>query len=675
MAAPRTPATHLPVARVLPLLGLVHLDKLFDYQVAEADSEAMQPGVRVRLRFGGRLVDGLVYDRVASAEHEGNLRYVDRVISPEPVLTPVLKEIIERVAQRYGATRSDILRAAIPPRHAGAEKSDFSQRWQDLGKREAPDLSAWSSYVYGESFVDHVLGGGSGRAAWQIAPGDNWAEALAALAVAVASDGGGALIVVPDAKRVAQVEKALRVWVSAAQVTVLGSDLGPQARYRRFLSILHGQGKIVVGTRSAAYAPVQDLRLTVVMFDGDDNLTDPRAPYVHAREVITTRAVVEGCAVIIGGYARTAETQLLVEEGWAHDLVASRDTVRTRLPWIQAVADTDFVLQRDPNAGGMRLPGVAFQAVREALAADKPVLVHTPRKGYIPTLACGSCRTPARCRSCNGPLELPQSQQEQPGVLPTCRWCGRPDTHFRCMACGSDSLRAVVLGSERTAEELGRAFAGVPVIVSGGSMVKDSVPQKGALVVATPGAEPLIDDGDYGAALILDTWALLGRQDLRATEDTLARWMDVATLVASHREGGRVIVAAEPDLAVVQEFLRWDPVGAARRELAQREEVGFPPAVHMAAVDGAARAVEDVIEHIELPEGADVLGPVDLPPGIKLPGEYDEAKYGPPQRVLIRVARGPRSQLGSALKAAASARIARKEDLPLRIQIDPVNVG
>lgn len=675
MAAPRTPATHLPVARVLPLLGLVHLDKLFDYQVAEADSEAMQPGVRVRLRFGGRLVDGLVYDRVASAEHEGNLRYVDRLISPEPVLTPVLKEVIERVADRYGATRSDIIRAAIPPRHAGAEKSDFSQRWEALGKFEAPDLSPWSSYVYGESFVDHVLGGGSGRAAWQVAPGDNWAEALATLAVAVASEGGGALIVVPDAKRVTQVEKALRVWVSAAQVTVLGSDLGPQARYRRYLSILHGQGRIVVGTRSAAYAPVQDLRLAVVMFDGDDNLTDPRAPYVHAREVITTRAVVEGCAVIIGGYARTAETQLLVEEGWAHDVVVSRETVQTRMPWIQPVADSEFALQRDPTARGMRIPAIAFQAVREALAADKPVLVHTPRKGYIPTLACGSCRTPARCRSCNGPLELPQSQQEQPGVLPTCRWCGRPDTHFRCMACGSGSLRAVVLGSERTAEELGRAFAGVPVIVSGGSMVKDLVPQKSALVVATPGAEPLVDGGNYGAALILDTWALLGRQDLRATEDTLTRWMEVATLVASHREGGRVIVAAEPDLAVVQEFVHWDPVGAARRELAQREEVGFPPAVHMAAVDGAARAVEDVIEHIELPEGADVLGPVDLPPGIKLPGEYDESKYGPPQRVLIRVARGPRSQLGSALKAAASARIARKEDLPLRIQIDPMNVG
>lgn len=675
MAAPRTPATHLPVARVLPLLGLVHLDKLFDYQVAEEDSEAMQPGVRVRIRFGGRLVDGIVYDRVASPEHDGTLRYVDRLISPEQVLTPVLKEVIERVARRYGATRSDIIRAAIPPRHAQAEQSDTSGTWAELGKHEPADLSGWSSYVYGESFVDHVLSGGNGRAAWQVAPGDDWAAALAALAVSVARDGGGALLVVPDGKRVAQLEKAIRHWVSAAQVTVLGADLGPQARYRRYLSILHGQGRIVVGTRSAAYAPVADLRLAVVMFDGDENLTDPRAPYVHAREVITTRAVVENCAIIIGGYARTAETQLLVEENWAHNIVASRETIRTRMPRIQAVADSEFALARDPRARGMRIPSVAFQAVREALAAEKPVLVHTPRKGYIPTLACGTCRSPARCRNCNGPLELPHSAQDHHGVLPTCRWCGRPEAHFRCMACGSDTLRAVVLGNERTAEELGRAFAGVPVVVSGGNNVKESVPHQPALVVATPGAEPLVTEGTYGAALILDTWALLGRQDLRATEDTLARWMDVATLVTSHREGGRVIVAAEPGLAVVQELIRWDPVGAAHRELSQREEVGFPPAVHMAAVDGAARAVDDVVEHLDLPEGADILGPVDLPPGVKLPGEYDEAKYGSPQRVLIRVPRGPRSQLGAALKAAATARVARKEDLPLRIQIDPVHVG
>ena len=114
---------------------------------------------------------------------------------------------------------------------------------------------------------------------------------------------------------------------------------------------------------------------------------------------------------------------------------------------------------------------------------------------------------------------------------------------------------------------------------------------------------------------------------------------------------------------------------AARAELDQRGEVRLPPAVHLAAVDGAAAAVDALIEETELPAGAEVLGPVDLPAGVSLPGEYDEERFGPPQRVLVRVPLGPAGELGRALKAAAVARVARRDDLPLRIQVDPVSVG
>ena len=78
-------------------------------------------------------------------------------------------------------------------------------------------------------------------------------------------------------------EAALRELVSPRQITVLAAGLGPESRYRRYLDILHGSGRLVIGTRSAAYAPVANLRLAVILDDGDDNLVDPRAPYVHAR--------------------------------------------------------------------------------------------------------------------------------------------------------------------------------------------------------------------------------------------------------------------------------------------------------------------------------------------------------------------------------------------------------
>jgi replication restart DNA helicase PriA len=233
----------------------------------------------------------------------------------------------------------------------------------------------------------------------------------------------------------------------------------------------------------------------------------------------------------------------------------------------------------------------------------------------------------------------------------------------------------VVLGTERTAEELGRAFATTRVITSGGSRVLDDVDNAPSIVVSTPGAEPRVRDGVYGACLLLDTWSLMGRQDLRATENTLAAWANAATMVASHLHGGRVIVVADPALPVVQSLIRWDMVGAAIAELAGRREVGFPPAVHMAAVDGAQSALETFLSVVSLPEKADVLGPVDLPVGVTLPGDYDETVYGPVQRLLIRTPLGPRDELGRALRAAMVARAVRRDTLPLRVQIDPLHVG
>lgn len=666
----------MPVARVLPLLGIAHLDRPFDYLVPSTLDEEAQPGVKVRIRFSGRLVDGILLERTDTQDHSGTLRYLDRVISPWVVYPERTARLVEALADRYGGIRSEIIRDAIPSRHASAEDADISTPWEELGSVSEPDLSSWSSYRFGPSFVDAVLAGSPARAAWQVLPGTSWAEPLAALAAKVVLDGGGAIIVVPDQRDVAELDDALRTWVAARHITTLTAALGPQARYRRFLSVVAGQGRLVIGTRSAAFAPVHNLRLAAIVHDGDDNLVDPRAPYPHAREVLTTRSVLEGCAFLAAGWSRTAESQLLVEAGWAHDLIAPREVVRRTAPWIRAIGDSDFELQRDPRARQARLPKIAFDALRSALDRDRAALVQVPRKGYIPVLACGSCRTPARCRACHGPLELKEAEGGRPAI-PTCRWCGRPDTHYSCPECGSTALRAVVLGAGRTAEELGSAFPGTPIMVSGGNRVLDEVRDRASIVISTPGAEPRVhgEDGLFGAAVLLDTWALLGRQDLRATEKTFDSWCHAAARVEPAERGGQVVVVAENALMVVQDFVAWDPVGAARRELSQRREADFPPAVHMAAIDGVGSGLTEFVESVDLPAGTEVLGPVDLPPGVTLPGEWDAEVHGEAQRIVLRCPLGPRSELGRALRTARVARSLRKTDSPLRIQVDPQRIG
>lgn len=674
--AGRCAAEHEPIARVLPMLSVPHLDREFDYLVSAEQSDDAQPGVRVRVRFHGRLVDAFLLERRSDTDHVGQLGWLDRVISPEPVLTREVRRLVDGVAARYAGTRPDVLRLAIPPRHARVEKGDAAVPL--LPVVDPIDPESWSRYTRGEQFLEALRQGRAARAVWQALPGEQWCDRLAEAAAAAVSGGYGVLAVVPDQRDIAALWQAATARIDPAAVVALSAGLGPAARYRRWLAVLRGHARMVIGTRSAVFAPVDRLGLVIVWDDGDDTLAEPRAPYPHAREVAMLRAHQLRCAAVIGGYARTAEAQALVRSGWAHDLVAARPLVRASAPRVVALEDDGRAEERDPAARSARLPSVALRAAKAALERGSPVLVQVPRRGYVPSVACARCRTVARCRHCMGPLSLsdrwpgPSSRQSPDSGGAVCRWCGRIDTALRCRRCGSDAIRAVVVGARRTAEEMGRAFPGVPVVTSAGDAVHDRIDPGPALVVATPGAEPHAPDG-YGAALLLDSWALLGRQDLRAAEDTLRRWMAAAARVHSRTDGGVVAVVADSAIPTVQSLIKWDPVGHAEAELDARAEVGLPPAVQMAVIDGASDAVAALLDHAELPEDADVMGPVDLPPGVRRPPAAAAGERV--IRMLVRVRRDEGLALAASLRQATVIHSARHDHEAVRVQIDPLHIG
>ncbi len=634
-----------PIAQVCVDTPLAHLDRLFDYQVpARLDAVAV-PGVRLRVRFAGQLMDGWLLSRTDESDHPGALSWLHRVVSAEPVLSPQIAALARALADRCAGTMSDVLRLAVPPRHARTE----AQPGVAVAVRPArPAADGWARYRRGPVFLDALDQGRAAHACWQALPGEDWPARLAEAAVITAAAGRGALLVLPDYRDTAQVHAAVAALAGPDAVVTLAEGLGPAERYRRWLAVRRGAVRIVVGTRAAAFAPVADLGLMVLWDDGDDLHAEPRAPYPHARLVLGQRAVIEGGALLVAGHARTAETQLSVDTGWAHEIVATRDVVRAAAPRVTAIGEDDTQLARDPAARAARLPAVAFEAARAALSRDRPVLVQVPRRGYVPALACGQCRVPARCRRCAGPLALLTAGQA------ACRWCGVAEAGYRCSACGSGRLRAMVIGARRTAEELGRAFPGVPLRISGRGEVLADIPPGPALVVATPGAEP---SARYGAALLLDAAALLGRPDLRAAEEALRRWMTAAAMVEPAADGGRVVVVAESSLATVQALVRWDPAGHARAELSARTELGFPPAVRMAALDGTP----DTLAGLEVPAGAEALGPVPVP------GQPEGAR----ERLLVRVPRTQGAALATALAALAAGRSARKLPDPLRVELDP----
>jgi primosomal protein N' (replication factor Y) (superfamily II helicase) len=686
------PAPTLSVARVAVDVPLAHLDRPFDYRVPVHLDDVAVPGVRLRVRFAGRLVDGYLLERVDGSAHSGRLAWVEKVVSPEPVLTAEVAALCRAVADRYAGVLADVLRLAVPPRHARVEAEVPAGRDGDDGAVPwvpPADGVGWGRYPRGPALLDALAGGRAAHAVWQALPAEAWAERLAEAAAATVAAGRDALLVVPDQRDVAVLHAACVAVLGERPVVALTAELGPAERYRRWLAVRRGAAQVVVGTRSATFAPLARPGLLAVWDDGDDLHAEPRAPYPHVRDVLVLRAHAAGAALLVGGFARTAEAHVLVESGWAREIVADRATLRAAAPRVTALGETGHLV-RDPDQGAARVPAVAFEAARAALKAGRPVLVQVPRAGYLPWLSCVRCREPARCRHCAGPLGLPgggagAGTSEGPPAgsgagMPHCRLCGRAEPAYRCPVCASPRLRADVVGAGRTAEELGRAFPGATVRTSGGSgAVLDRVSGRPELVVATPGAEPPADGG-YGAALLLDGWAMLSRPDLRVAEEALRRWMGAAALVAPSADGGepgRVVVVADTALPPVQALVRWDPAWHAATELAARAEVGFPPAVRMAAVEGPADAVAEVLDAVlaHAPEGVEVLGPVELDaaPG----GEPGHRGVDEPvrERALLRVPRAHGRALATALAAAQALRSARKAPEPVRVRLDPPEVG
>lgn len=644
-------ATRLPVATVAVDVSLSHLDRPFDYLVPADLDDLARPGCRVKVRFAGKDVDGFVLDRIEASSHDGKLVRIRRVVSAEQVLSLEVAELCRAVADRYAGVFADVTRLAVPPRHARVEAEACPIT--PLPEPPAATRAAWSGYPFAGSYLD-ALGtpGETPRAVWGALPGADWPTAFAEAARATLESGRGALLLAPDARDLDRLATACTAVLGAEGFVSLSADLGPTARYRAFLSALRGRARVVIGTRAAAFAPVPDLGLVAIWDDADDSYAEPRAPYPHAREVLLLRAYRQQCAALIGATARSAEAAALVESGWAHELTADRVTIRELAPAVHVAGESDHDLARDGAARAARLPHQAFEAARAGLKTG-PVLVQVPRTGYQPSLVCQTCRTPARCATCSGALRRTGND-----AIPSCAVCGREAPDHRCAECGDTRLRAVVVGARRTAEELGRAFPGTPVRTSGGDAVVDVVPDRPALVVATPGAEPFVEGG-YSAALLLDTWLLLARPELRAAEEAVRRWFNAATLV---RPGGTVVMVGEPAAAPLQALVRWSPDGYAARELAERRQAGLPPATRLAELTGPAAAVDDLLDRAgrtlgRLRTAPRVLGPVPVGDDVV--------------RALVTVPRGGGQDLSRALHEAQAARGTKKLPGTVKIRIDP----
>jgi primosomal protein N' (replication factor Y) (superfamily II helicase) len=658
-----------PVAAVVVVTPLAHLDRVFEYSVPEELEADAVPGARVRVRFAGRDLEGFIVERREQAEHGGRLQPLRRVVSSESVLTPELLALCRAVADRYAGTLSDVLRLAVPKRHATAERALPAEPPEPPrpSDPEPPEPGPWAAYPAGPAWLRRVAAGQGPAAAWTALPTraapDDWPRAFAVAAAAALAGGRGAVLVVPDHRDVERLDRAVTEVLGPGRHVRLTADQGPQARYTAWLKVLRGHVRVVIGTRAAAFAPVADLGLVAWWDDGDDLLQEPRAPYQQTGVVLGLRAELTGAALLVGGHVRSLQSQLAVESGALVAVEAAPDVVRAAAPRV-TIAGEGLDEERDGPAARAHLPSRAWRVAKDALH-DGPVLVQVPRRGYLPSLSCAECRTPVRCLRCHGPMAMPGA-----GQPPACRWCGTVlgAARFECRECGSGRVRSSVTGARRTAEEIGRAFPGTAVHTSGSGEVLASVPAEPALVIATPGAEP-VADGGYSAILLLDAWASLDLPVLDASLESLRRWAAAAALA---RPGRAVVLCGVPEgaaLPAVEALVRWDPAWLAARECAERRELGLPPTVRTARLSGGRRALEDALAQLDLPEQAQLLGPMPAP-ALRGPAGGDTS---PEWHALVRAPLDATPALTRALLALRAVRSARKESDVVTVRVDPAD--
>lgn len=753
-----------PVAHVLIDHPVPHLARVFDYAVPEKFAEAAKPGVRVRVKFAGRLRDGFILERVEKSEHLGPLAAIERITSPLVVLTPTLLRLCEATATRYAGTVSDVLRLAIPPRHARAEKAVFKAEKAvptaekavptatataekavpkaeisapgakapavtDPDAVEAPEvvrtpavlrtpeavrtsaavapsgadsertigtldrLGEWVAGAAPAGSDDSFPAAEHPRLALTCVPGStpglSWIVAGIEAARATLQTGQSVLWLVPDHRELAVLSAALDAVIAGASgatgtsgtsgtagtsdtsdttgtsdtpdasgtsgasgtagndpitaYEVLSADQSPEQRWTAWLRGLLGHTRLMVGTRAAAFAPMEDLGLIICFDDSDSNYLDQHAPYPHAREVCLLRSTIESTGLLFVSTDRSAEVQRLVEIGWLRDGTPTGPARRGGAP-VVFVPDEE----RDPFAW-QRIPSRAWQLMRSALRPGPkdtneagPVLVQVPRAGYYPVFACARCQEVARCPQCSATL----TTQSEVGPF-ACRSCGYHSDTFSCGRCRSNQVRSIVRGRGRTVEELRKALPGIEILESGGDDIPVVVDETPRIVVATTGAEPYALGG-YACAVLLDS--LWPGPWMRSIDEGISRRLNAAVLVRSRESGGAVYLG-DSDETIRAAVTTFDPVTTMSRQLADRRELGFPPYRRIVELSGAGTDIDAVASAV--PELSELIRDED----------------GDEQRAVAAYPIAAGESVGETLAHITASRSAKK--LPqVRIRID-----
>ncbi|WP_311587572.1 primosomal protein N' family DNA-binding protein [Varibaculum cambriense] len=611
MSAPKQPhgkwENKDPIARVIPDVSVFHLANGLDYTVPARLIGKVQSGSLVSVKIAGKLVHGWVRDLREAEPTRQRLRPISRVLSPHALVSENSFTLTKQVARRYAGNFSAVLHQAIPPRRANIEKSFFESFAPDSSVTPAAKLGecSWeagaadpliASYPAGKGLLDSLAQAHASRVVWQSLPEADLPAPFSQISQLISSSlstSGSVLCLFPTSK----LAKDFAAYWSehapdgAPSALEYHSELGANAHYRTFLECRFNHPRLVIGTRSAIFAPLEKLSLLLIWDEAAETYQEKTAPYWHTRQVAMLRSRAEKASLILGSFSRSPQAQGLIMSTWARELAPEKQ----QMP-LPKVFTPEYENRDDPSLGQSGLSSTALQFLRRGLSKG-PVLIQAPRKGGRGGLSCASCLAPVRCPQCLGRVEQLRGQF-------ICHSCSH-HFQFSCPRCGGKTTRASVRGHQQIGTELAAAFPRVPVFNCDADNSLPLISAKPALIVATAEQEP-VASGGYAAALILDAGMLLSLDRIWAAEEALRRWANTAAKV---NPGGQVMLTGDPGQRLADTFKQRTFSDWASQELAERAEVGIPPTAALAVIRGHEDTLRRFLAESSFPD-AQVIGPV-----------------------------------------------------------------
>lgn len=652
----------------------VPVRRLFTYRVPPQLGGLVVPGARVRVPFGRRKVEGTVVE--VGVERPGPdivLHDIGDILDSGPLLDPPLLSLTRFVADYYLCSWGEAIEAALPPR---ARKRSRAGPARASGPREAgPVPTAAQQTVLGE-ILPAIARGGYAPFLLYGATGSGKTEVYLRAAESTLAAGRGVLYLVPEIGLTPLLLSRLAARLPG-EIAVLHSALAAGERRAGWDRVRSGDCRVVVGARSAVFAPVARLGLVVVDEEHDGSYKQEETPRYHARDLAVVRARDEGAVLLLGSATPSLESFHHARRGRYRLLRLGGRVEQRALPSVRIVD-----MRREfRETGSVRpLSRALEEAIGRCLGRGEQALVLRNRRGWAPVLLCPGCGARVRCPRCS--LSLTWHRAE--GRL-RCHLCGierrRPDT---CPACGSQALREMGEGTERIEDELRRAFPEARIE----RMDRDTTRRRGAQerllrqfergeLDILVGTQMIAKGHDFPRVTLVGVVSAdqaLGLPDFRAGERTFQLLTQMAGRAGRGGRPGEVVVQAfDPDHPVLREAAAQDYEAFYERELGFRRAMRYPPIsalVRLIVTDkvpSKARAWAELVAGALRESGGGrlrVTGPGPAPVE-RIRGLYRE-------QILVRSAGRRR------LVEAISGALAKVEgELPrraLHVDVDPLSV-